>query len=143
WERAPRLDATLGRPLSFMELEAAESIALWSRSVAAAEKHGPLAAWMVAGHFLRLLNHSEHAHRELCTVKWREEMEDRQREWLAARPAVDPVRRSGAVSDESLQCLWTFDEVSLWFCCTCPNLEGDARTDAHSAIAGKATPIEM
>jgi hypothetical protein len=47
------------------------------------------------------------------------------------------------VADEALQWLWTFDEASLWFCCTCPNREGDASAQVHSATAGQGTPVEM
>jgi hypothetical protein len=143
WERAPRLDARLGRPLSFMELEPAESVAIWSSSIATAEAHGPLAGWLVSGHFLRLLNNSDEAHRNQVAVQWREEMEARRGAWLAAWQAIDPASRARALADEALQWLWTFDEVSLWFCCICPNQEGDARTDGHATIAGKATPIVM
>jgi hypothetical protein len=143
WERAPRLDPKLGRPLSFMELDHAESIAIWSRSIATAEAFGPLAAWMVAGHFLRLLNKSDSAQHEQSAVQWRDEMERHRDAWLHAWQAVDPVLRSRALADEALQWLWTFDEVSLWFCCICPNREGDSRTDAHAATAGQGTPVEM
>jgi hypothetical protein len=143
WERAPRLDPKLGRPLSFMELDHAESIAIWSRSIATAEAYGPLAAWMVAGHFLRLLNKSDSAHHEQSAVQWRDDMERRRDAWLHAWQAVDPALRSRALADEALQWLWTFDEVSLWFCCICPNREGDSRTDVHSTIAGQGTPVEL
>jgi hypothetical protein len=143
WERAPRLESKLGRPLSFMELEPAEAIAIWSRSIATAEAHGPLAAWMAAGHFLRLLEKGEAAHHEQCARKWRDEMECRRDDWLTAWQAVDPAVRTRELADEALQWLWTFDEVSLWFCCTCPNREGDARTDAHGTTAGRGTPLEM
>ena len=56
WEQFPGIDPEHHRPLSFTETPLDDSLAIWSESVHRAEKIGPLAAWMVAGHFAALLS---------------------------------------------------------------------------------------
>jgi hypothetical protein len=143
WEQCPRLDPTLHRPLSFMELEPAEAIAIWMRSITSAEQHGPLAAGMVAGHFLRLLRKWEAALREASTRTWLEETERRRLSWIAAWQLADPAFRTWEVADEALQWLWTFDEVSLWFCCSCPDVDDSSAQSPKPYVAGLGAPLEM
>jgi hypothetical protein len=143
WEQAPRLDPQHGRPLSFMELPVEESTAIWSRSIAVADQIGPLAAWMVSGHFVRLLEHSEHARSEPLAAKWVADIEKQRVEWLARWQAIDPPNRTLDVADEALQWLWTFDETSLWFCCSCPAGGETGRGATARYVAGKGTPIEL
>jgi hypothetical protein len=143
WERAPRLDPELGRPLSFMELGPTEAIAIWSRSIVSALRHGPLAAWMVAGHFSRLLEKSDTAESDCVAAEWLGETRRRREAWLANWQAGDPVVRSSDIAEEALQWLWAFDEVSLWFCCNCPSDGETPPTAAKPYVAGRGTPIEM
>jgi hypothetical protein len=142
WEQTPRLDADAGRPLTFTEIEPAEAVDIWSRSVNVAEAIGPLAAWMVAGHFLRLAQRSD-AERPAHEIQtWRLRMDERRNAWLAAWRQHDQLRHTEDVAQEALQWLWTFDEVSLWLCCTC--LANEPIPCAPEPYrAGRATPIEM
>lgn len=143
WEQTPRLHAD-SRPVSFMELQPAEALAVWSRSIERSAAHGPLASWMVAGHFCRLLDiHSPLEKREPPAQTWYDAMQRRRGQWLTDWRAMSPAVHAFAVADEALQWLWTFDEVSLWFCCTCP-CTGEM-SDAHAGrgVAGKGTPIQM
>ncbi len=143
WERSPRLDPELARPLSFTELEAAEAVAIWDASVDAAAAFGPLAASMVAGHFLRLLDHSDSlGHEGVCTA-WHEQMTARRRDWLAQWEAIDPAAHTTAVAADALEWLWTFDEISLWFCTTCPTVGETERAPAPPYRAGRGTAIAM
>lgn len=143
WETAPRLDAQLGRPLSFMELPVADATAIWSKSIAIADEIGPLAAWMVSGHFMRLLDHSEHARFEPQAQAWLAEIAPRREAWFAKWRSYDPDARDAAVADEALQWLWAFDEASLWFCCRCP-VGDETRQDAAGVSAsGRGTPVEL
>jgi hypothetical protein len=146
WERSPRLDPGSGRPLAFTELEPAEAVDIWSRSVAAAEAIGPLAAWLVASHFARLGRRAAGdraratAAPELRT--WIAEIDLRCGTWLAAWQRQDAPRHTETLAAEALQWLWTFDEVSLWLCCTCLAHEPiPCAPEPH--CAGRGTPIEM
>ena len=143
WEEAPQLDAKHGRPLSFMELAVGDATAIWSKSIAVAEEIGPLAAWMVSGHFMRLLEHSEHARFDSLAQSWLAEIDPRREAWFAKWQAIEPELRDAAVADEALEWLWAFDETSLWFCRHCP-IGGEQRRDASGAYAsGRGTPVEL
>ena len=141
WERFPRLDRERGRPLSFMELEPAEAVVIWNDSIAAAEAHGPLAAWMVAGHFARLLEHSDSAHDDPAAQSWLEATHGARQAWLSAWTAADPLH-APQLAEQALEWLWTFDEASLWLCCACPAGDEPSKP-ARPYVAGRGTPLEM
>jgi hypothetical protein len=143
WEQCPRLDPQLRRPLSFMELEPAEAIAIWIKSIASAEQYGPLAGWMVAGHFVRLLRKWDAALREAFPRWWLDETEQRRTDWLAQWQQVDPQRRTSEIAEEALEWLWAFDETSLWFCCSCPSREDLPAKRIPPYVAGATTPVEL
>lgn len=144
WEASPRLHDHSRRPVSFMELEPDEALAVWSRSIDEATRHGPLAAWMVAGHFCRLLDvHSPAAVRGPRTVAWYDGMQRRRATWLTDWRAVDDSLHTPSLAAEALQWLWTFDEASLWFCCSCPSQGESAALGGKRFTAGKGTPVEM
>lgn len=143
WEQAPQLDAKHGRPLSFMELPVRDATTIWSKSIAVAEEIGPLAAWIVSGHFMRLLEHSEHAQFEPLAKSWLADICPRREAWFAKWQAIEPELRDAAVADAALEWLWAFDEASLWFCCHCPT-GGETRPDAKEPYAaGRGTPVEL
>ncbi|MCC6492838.1 MAG: DUF3891 family protein [Pirellulales bacterium] len=144
WEASPRLHLDSRKPVSFMELHSDEALAVWSRSIAQAEPHGPLAAWMVAGHFCRLLDiHSPPGERSGPAVAWYDQMQHQRETWLRRWRALDDSLHTAELAAEALQWLWTFDEASLWFCCACPSL-GESLAVGHKRFtAGKATPLEM
>src|SRR6187401_2881008 len=69
WESEPKMNAVIGAPYSFLEMPLAESLVIWDRSIVSARKFGPLAGYIVAGHFYNLLADSDHAN-EPATVAW-------------------------------------------------------------------------
>jgi hypothetical protein len=143
WESSPRIDREK-RPVSFMELDTAEAIAIWTRSIKSAASHGPLAGWMVAGHFSRLTRkYSDATRTDPQAAEWFESMQQRRQEWFAEWQSVDAAARTVAVAEEALQWLWTFDELSLWFCCTCPAASESNSVGTQPKSAGQGTPIEM
>jgi hypothetical protein len=142
WEQSPQLDRASGRPLAFTELAVADALAVWTRSVEAAAAIGPLAAWMVSGHFLRLANHSETTRENADFKTWKSQFGARRIAWLALWQSGDPGRLTRGLADEALQWLWTFDEVSLWLCCTCL-LHEPIPCAPEPYSAGHGTPIEM
>jgi hypothetical protein len=143
WERAPRLDPERRRPLSFTELAPAEALAIWSASIEAAAKIGPLAASMVAGHFMRLLDQGDSLHADPAAVAWRADMAGRRDAWLAQWRKLDSAAHTPGLAAEALQWLWTFDEISLWFCTTCPAAGATDVAAPPSYRAGRGTPVEM
>jgi hypothetical protein len=143
WELEPGLDPQLGRPLSFTELELHEALPIWTRSIDAAAAIGPLAAWMVAGHFLRLAAKSDEAQADGGFGRWRDEIDERRRGWLGAWSRVDPLRHTNNLAAEALQWLWTFDEASLWLCCSSSSADRQIPCAPQPYRAGRGTPIEM
>jgi hypothetical protein len=146
WDAVPRIDTEHGRPVSFMELETGEGIEIWNRSIERAAVHGPLAGWLVAGHFIRLIEkYSEHAD-DAPVANWLTTTESRRAAWLAQWHAADAALHTRALADEALQWLWTLDESSLWLCCAAPieAAEFHAPTDtAGASIVGRGAPLEM
>ncbi len=122
WEAAPKLNPEVGGPYSFLEMPLAESLAIWDSSIAAARTFGPLAGFIVAGHFYNLLSESDHAH-EPAAIGWlaakRKVRTTWLDEWVRADPAhtLDDARRA----QHQLQIA---DLFSLWLCCDAP-LAGD------------------
>lgn len=141
WEAEPELDAE-GRPLAFTELASAAATEIWSRSIDAAARFGPLSAWLVAGHFARLADHHSGRMTDDATLAtWRSDIEPRRSEWLAAWQGAD-AQHTRELADEALQLLWTFDEVSLWLCCTCQSDEPIPCAPEPYRV-GRGTPLEM
>jgi len=144
WERLPRLDDKRRRPVSFMELQTHEALEIWTRSIDRAEAIGPLAPWMVAGHFSRLIQkHSDSADADNGAAEWYEDMQRRREQWLARWQAGQPSVHTAELAEEALQWLWTFDEISLWFCCRCPAAGQQRPVAAESSKVGRETPLEM
>jgi hypothetical protein len=116
WEARTELDAETGRPLSFLELPTEESLSIWSDSVRIAAGAGDLAGYMVAGHFLTLLEHSEHAAVDPAGVCWRDEHLSIQSEVLTRWLEGSPATRTPEVAEEALHWLQWADVLSLWLC---------------------------
>ncbi len=119
WEKAPRVDPTHGRPYSFMnELPFDESTTIWNESIGAAREIGPLAGWLVAGHFSQLLENGNRES-EICAAVWLATMRQMRAEWLSQwqRASKDGSLR---VAERALQLLQACDFLSLWLCCDCP-----------------------
>lgn len=118
WESAPRMNAEIGAPYSFLEMPIAESVVIWDGSIAAARQFGPLAGWIVCGHFYNLLADSEHAN-EPPAIAWltakRKVRTAWLDEWIRANPShtLENAKRAQ-------QMLPLADLFSLWLCCDCP-----------------------
>lgn len=113
WIDRPQLDAN-GQPLTFMEMELADSLAIWSASIQAAAAYGPLAAWIAAGHFQMLLAASQSHAADPAAQAWLAEIGARRGNWLT-RWGGDPDFAACG-----LAWLRVLDAVSLWLCCHCP-----------------------
>ncbi len=128
WEQTPGVEADTGRPRSFTEMDVADGLEIWSRSITGAAEHGALAGYVVAGHFCALLRRFDAA--------WKNKPMETQ---LAERflATYDNLRdgclqawlsHSGDhtrdLAERALLQLQLFDALSLWFCCSeCPQPE--------------------
>ncbi len=120
WEARPGLDPQFHRPLSFRELPLGEALANWNGSIRSAADVGPLAAWMVAGHFAALLEDSEKEHDEAQATHWLAKIAALRNSWFADWQALHPAVHTAKLAEEALQWLQAFDVLSLWLCSVCP-----------------------
>lgn len=129
WEAEPQLDPQHGRPLSFMEMPFAESLAIWDRSIESARTIGPLAGAIVAGHFMGLTEGSEHAEEPVAKTWLRARSADRN-EWLAQWQRSSPIHTLAA-ANEGQEMLLIADLLSLWLCCDGP-VDGDVSSGSSN-----------
>ncbi len=120
WETQPGLEPELRRPLSFREVPQSESLVIWEGSIQCAANVGPLAAWVVSGHFAALLETSEKDHDRGASAKWLAKTADQRVAWLAEWQALNPAQHTTQLAEEALVWLQTFDLMSLWICSVCP-----------------------
>lgn len=140
WEADPQLDET-GRPLSFRELPLEISLPIWAASIEATAEFGPFAAWVVAGHFLALLNNTDKQLTEVSR-KWRSEFESRSAKWLADWQAANPAEHTEQLAGEGLVWLQLFDVMSLWLCSVCPGDGEGVTTEPESYHIGQGERLE-
>jgi hypothetical protein len=118
WEADPKLSPEVGAPFSFLEMPVAAALVIWDHSIAAAEKFGPLAAYMVAGHFYNLLSNSDNAKDPLANAWLTAKRKQRTTwldEWVRSEPAPSLEYPKAAQ-----QLLLVADLFSLWLCCEAP-----------------------
>jgi|tagenome__1003787_1003787.scaffolds.fasta_scaffold20916813_2 hypothetical protein len=118
WESEPKFNPKIGAPYSFLEMPVAESLVIWDNSIASARKFGPLAGYIVAGHFYNLLADSDHA-KEPPAIAWLTAKRKVRTSWLDEWIRAD---RSHTLeyAKTAQQMLPTADLFSLWLCCDCP-----------------------
>ena len=122
WERRPGVDGEQGRPTDFTEMPLDDSLAIWGRSIDGVERLGPLAAYVVAGHFVELLTGSlerrgQRGEPIAEAQQWAAEMDNRRGDWLSLWQDHDPVQHTFAAAQRALAMLQFFDYLSLWLCC--------------------------
>ena len=132
WESEPKLNPAIGAPYSFLEMPLAESLVIWDSSIASARKFGPLAGYIVAGHFYNLLADSDHA-KEPPAIAWLTAKRKVRTTWLDEWIRAD---RSHTLeyAKAAQQMLLTADLFSLWLCCDCPVDAGGASILGDSAM---------
>ncbi len=116
YDRPPGLDPHSGHPLSFTELDVKAAQTIWARSIQQVADLGPLAQYMVAGHFVALRRDGDRADtRE--GVRFVCEYEARCHQWLRQWHEIDPQTNTTGRARRALGQLQLFDALSLWFCC--------------------------
>lgn len=118
WEADPKLNPELGAPFSFLEMPPAAAMVIWDHSIEAAGKFGPLAAYIVAGHFYNLLSESEHANDPLA-IAWLTAKRKLRTSWLDEWVRADSSHTLEYAKQAQYMLLLT-DLLSLWLCCDCP-----------------------
>jgi len=118
WEAAPKINPSIGGPYSFLEMPLEESLVIWDRSIAAARKIGPLAGFIVAGHFYNLLSDSDHA-AEPNAIAWLSAKRKARTAWLDEWVRSGEGHTLDAAKHAQAQLLTT-DLFSLWLCCDSP-----------------------
>lgn len=130
WEAAPKLKSELGAPFSFLEMPVPAALVIWDHSIAAAGQYGPLAAYIVAGHFYNLLSHSENA-KEPLAVAWLTAKRKLRTGWLDEWVRADPSHTL-EYAKRAQQMLLASDLFSLWLCCDCP---GDGAEEVNLGLS--------
>lgn len=144
WEASPGIDLQDQRPYTFTELPRDQSLVLWHDSIMRAAAIGPLAGWVVAGHFRQLLSDST-VDEGKSTRQWLGEVDRLQTEWLNAWRSINRPIHEPTLADECLHWLRTFDWLSLWLCCICPATSNDAECEATTLGEGpmRTTPVRI
>jgi len=141
WDSAPEVDRRTGRPLAFDEMPVPSSLAIWRRSIRAAEALGNLAPYMVAGHFSALLARAASSQGDddsapLLVAEFQSDC-DRQRDaWLRDWQAENPGRNTREAAQLATAWLQFSDALSLWFCLT-------PRRKPHSARPPTGPPLSF
>jgi hypothetical protein len=131
WDESPRLDPHHHRPLSFLEFPLEDSLLIWSCSIGICERIGPLAAWIVAGHFSALLTTSEEHLANPVARDWLRDVARCRSNWFSAWHQQSPPSHTAELAAEALKWLQLFDVLSLWPCAEFPlPLEIDPPTPA-------------
>ena len=114
WGEAPGFDPDHARPYDFTEMPPASAQEIWSRSIDACRAIGPLAAWVVSGHFVAL--QSKHDDDYPDWAPWIAAQDAQRGPWLETWLAQNAAH-TRALADRCLFLLQTFDWLSLWLCC--------------------------
>jgi hypothetical protein len=118
WEAEPKLNPEIGAPFSFLEMPVAAALVIWDHSIGTAEKFGPLAAYIVAGHFYNLLSHSENAKDPLANA-WLTAKRKQRTTWLDEWVRSEPTA-SLEFAKAAQHLLLVADLFSLWLCREAP-----------------------
>lgn len=119
WELSPQIDPKLGRPLTYRgEVALDETLRIWGDSIASAYQFGPLAGFMVARHFMCLLNGSEQRS-DVAARSWLRATEQSCGHRLDEWKSISSLYTS-EVAERAVAHLQLYDRLSLWLCCDCP-----------------------
>ena len=133
WDNDPTLRQTDGAPLSFLEMPIDASLAIMTESIRRATLLGPLAGYVVAGHFLYLRGKSAAAAGERVR-QWSARTETERDFLLSQWQNESPELHTPAVASEALQWLQIWDALSLWFCCVEPHSKYEATLPDQTLI---------
>ncbi len=121
WDAAPDVDPAHSVPRAFNEMLLNDSLAIWTRSIRVAAEHGPLAGYVVAGHFCALLRRFGHWQDDPNRAREAEAFlahnDTLRADCLARWCATAPGANTSTQAELALAQLQMFDLLSLWLCC--------------------------
>ena len=112
---------------------------IWDASIAAARQIGPLAAFIVAGHFYNLLSESDHAGQP-SAIGWLAAKRKARTAWLDEWTRQNPAHTLDFAKRAQHQLL-VADVFSLWLCCDCPLTGAGAGALEESAMKGRTEKL--
>jgi hypothetical protein len=118
WEAEPKLNPEIGAPFSFLEMPVPVALVIWDHSIASAARFGPLASYIVAGHFYNLLSNSENAKNPLANA-WLTAKRKQRTAWLDEWIRADPTHTL-EYAKQAQHLLLIADLFSLWLFCDTP-----------------------
>ncbi|MEX2310117.1 MAG: DUF3891 family protein [Pirellulales bacterium] len=132
WETEPKLNPEIGAPFSFLEMPLPAALVIWDHSIAAVARFGPLASYMVAGHFYKLLSESEQANKPLAAA-WLAAKRKQRTAWLDQWVRADSSHTL-EYAKRAQHMLLVADLFSLWLCCDAPVAAGQESILRQSAM---------
>jgi hypothetical protein len=115
WDAEPKLDSRRGRPIQFDEMSVADTDRIWTQSIEAIADLGPLAQYLVAGHFVALRSASSAADTEEGS-RFIDRFHSRCEAWLSQWQQLAPRTNTANAARRALRQLQIFDAMSLWLC---------------------------
>jgi hypothetical protein len=120
WEVSPKVDAQTGCPLDFTEMPLTDSLAIWRESIRRAASIGPLAVYMVSGHFSARLERfssrwTGNAPLERLAHDFLSEQSG-ERQLALTQWAKGSAGDADVAAHRAVGWLQTFDALSLWLC---------------------------
>lgn len=134
-DNMPPIDSETRRPVSFLDSPAADSHAIWTRSIEGAARISPFAQYLIAEHFMLLREHSHSADSEagrMFLAKYEELTDNWRDRWESRHPLCVEEEVKLAVGQ-----LRFFDWFSLWLCLS-------DRTEPHTLeVPPDDTPLRI
>lgn len=115
WEENPDVDPEHGRPRSFIEMELADSTAIWAHSIDLLEDVGPMAQYVVGAHFVTMRKGSSSAV-EPVAAEFIRRYEARCAGWQKRWQKDGPEHNTRDMLDRAVRHLQLFDMLSIWLC---------------------------
>ena len=130
WDLAPGVDAS-GVPVNFDAMRLADALSIWQRGIELSTIHSPLAGYLTAGHFCRLLarfdsSRARAANRPLGE-RFLADQAANMDALLAAWQSADQPARTRPLAELGVSLVQLFDAASLWFCCAPRHQPWEAR----------------
>ncbi len=121
WDARPSVDPASGLPINFDQMRLADALSIWERSIEISTIHAPLAGYLVAGHFCRLLarfdSWRQHADTQQLATHFLACHASRMDALLASWQLGGPAHRTREVAELGVSYIQLFDAISLWLCC--------------------------
>lgn len=117
WDAQLHCSPDTGQPLAFNEMSSADSNSIWTRSIQIAESMGPLTAYIVARHFLRMrvagVSDDSSGSTAAFVRRFESECQRWLGEWADRRGDARPNRE---FAEQAVDFLQFFDALSLYIC---------------------------